>query len=218
MLMNLPPIILASQSPRRSELLRGLGLEFRIVSSDAREVHNEELTAREMSQVNAYRKARAAAKRFPDALVLAADTLVYLGTVAYGKPSSMDDARRMLEQLQGRTHQVVTGVCLIQLRTHRQRMFFESTDVTMHSLGAEEIRNYLGRINPLDKAGAYAIQEHGSIIVREISGSFSNVVGLPMERLAEELELWAGENERVTPRARAKDTRSSSGLSQSNPS
>ena len=188
--MNLPPVILASTSPRRFELLQALGVDFQTIPSTASEVHNEELTAREISQVNAYRKARAVAKKFPDALVVGADTLVYLGTTLFGKPADSDEAFRMLSQLQGRTHQVVTGVCLTQLRNHRQKIFFESTDVTFRPLEMEEIRNYLAKINPLDKAGAYAIQEHGAQIVHEVSGSFSNVVGLPVERLKAELSAW----------------------------
>jgi septum formation protein len=188
--VNLPPVILASASPRRSELLRGLGLEFQVIPSDAKEVFNEQLTAQEISQINAYRKARAVAKKFPDTLVLGADTMVYLDAKLFGKPADREDAYRMLKQLQGRTHQVVTGVCLTQLRNHRQKIFAESTDVTFRPLDTEEIKNYLAQINPLDKAGAYAIQEHGAQIVQEISGSFSNVVGLPVERLKAELLAW----------------------------
>ncbi len=101
--MNLPPVILASSSPRRSELLRKLVADFTVIPSEASELHNEQLTAMEISQLNAYRKARAVAKKFPDALVLGADTLVYLGTTLFGKPSDLDDARRMLKQLQGQT-------------------------------------------------------------------------------------------------------------------
>ncbi|MDB6016366.1 MAG: septum formation inhibitor Maf [Pedosphaera sp.] len=190
--MKPPPLILASTSPRRLELLRGLGVEFQVVPSDAVEIHNEELTAQEVSQVNAYRKARAVAKKFPDALVLGADTLVTLDTALFGKPANLEDAYRMLKQLQGKTHQVVTGVCLMQLRSHQQRIFVESTDVTFRPLEAKEIKSYLAKINPLDKAGAYAIQEHGAEIVREVSGSYSNVVGLPVERLQEALAFWMG--------------------------
>src|SRR5690242_15531284 len=127
--MNLPPIILASASPRRSELLRQLGVEFRVVPSDATELHQDHLTARELSQINAYRKARAVAKRFPDELVLGADTLVYRDVALYGKPASLEDAYRMLEELQGRTHQVVTAICLLSLRSHRQQIFFDTTRV-----------------------------------------------------------------------------------------
>ena len=161
-----------------------------MVPSDASEVHNEQLTATEVSQLNAYRKARAVAKKHPDALVLGADTLVYLGEQLMGKPADMEDAFRMLKQLQGRTHEVVTGICLIHLRGHRQKIFAESTSVRFRPLSTKQIRDYMRRTEPLDKAGAYAIQEHGDRIVEEIRGSYSNVVGLPLERLREELVSW----------------------------
>jgi septum formation protein len=188
--MNLPPLILASASPRRSELLRELAVEFRVVPSEVSELHQPELTARELSQINAYRKARAVAKKFPDALVLGADTLVYLGTALFGKPGSMEQAYQMLEQLQGRTHHVVTAICLLHLRGHRQRVFAETTAVTFRRLDAGQIQRYLVKSNPLDKAGAYAIQERGDLLVERISGSYSNVVGLPVERLRDEFNAW----------------------------
>lgn len=189
--MNLPPLILASASPRRSELLRQAGVEFRVITSDAPEVHHGELTAREIAQINAYRKARAVAKKFPDSLIVGADTLVYLETLLMGKPGSLEHAYQMLEQLQGRTHEVVTAVCLLNLRNHRQRIFTEVTNVTFRPLDAVTIRRYLTKVNPLDKAGAYAIQEEGDLIVEKIAGSYTNVVGLPMERLQSELRAWA---------------------------
>jgi septum formation protein len=190
-LKDLPPLILASASPRRVELLRQLGAEFKVVPGDVAEIHQEQLTARELSQVNAYRKARAVAKRFPDALVLAAATLVYLEAALFGKPATLEEAYQMLERLQGRTHHVVTGTCLLHLRKHRQAVFAESTAVTFRPLDAVKIRRYLNCVNPLDKAGAYAIQEEGDMIVEEIDGSYTNVVGLPVERLVAELEAWA---------------------------
>jgi septum formation protein len=188
--MSLPPLILASASPRRSELLRELGVAFQVIPSEAPEVHSEQLTAWEIAQVNAYRKARVVAKKFPDALVIGADTLVYLGTNLLGKPAGMEEAYRMLELLQGKTHEVVTAICLLNLRHHRQRQFAETTFVTFRPLDAVTIRRNLAQVNPLDKAGAYAIQEEGEMIVERISGSYTNVVGLPTERLREELESW----------------------------
>ncbi len=184
-------MILASASPRRAELLRQLSLGFKVVPADVAEIHYEQTTGRELSQVNAYRKARAVAKRFPDALVLAADTLVYLETALFGKPATLLEAFQMLERLQGRTHHVVTGICLLHLREHRQLVFAESTAVTFLPLDEVKIRRYLNHVNPLDKAGAYAIQEAGDLIVEKIVGSYTNVVGLPMERLGAELEAWA---------------------------
>jgi septum formation protein len=154
------------------------------------ELHHEQLTAHEVSAINAYRKARSVAKKFPDALVVGADTLVYLDTTLFGKPATLEDACQMLVQLQGRTHLVVTAICLLHLREHRQRVFAEKTEVTFHPLDAVKIRGYLAQVNPLDKAGAYAIQEQGEVLVERINGSYSNVVGLPVERLREELNVW----------------------------
>jgi septum formation protein len=189
--VNLPPLILASASPRRAELLRQLKLKFQVVPGDAAEILDEQLSPLELCQINAHRKARAVAKKNPDSLVLGADTLVFLGGEIMGKPARPAEAERMLTRLQGRTHQVVTGISLIHLRAYRERIFAVSTDVTFHPLDAGQIRDYLAKVNPLDKAGAYAIQEHGDKIVAEISGSYSNVVGLPLERLREEIQSWA---------------------------
>ncbi len=186
----MPPLILASASPRRAELLRGLGMDFTVITCPTEEAHHEDFTARELCLFNAYRKARAVAKLHPQALVLGADTLVYLGTTLYAKPTDMADARRMLRELSGHTHQVVTGVCLLHLAKHRCRLFAETTDVTFKALTDVQIAAYLAAIRPLDKAGAYAIQDRGDDIVERINGSFSNVVGLPVERVKHELARW----------------------------
>ena len=187
---SLPPLILASASPRRAELLRLLDLDFEVIPGRVPEVQPEHLTPAEMCQINAYRKARAIAKQAPDALVWGADTLVCLGLQVLGKPADAADAERMLAELQGREHEVITGVCLIHLRAHRQHSWAETTRVMFQPLTEAQIRTYLARINPLDKAGAYAIQEHGHLIVERLDGSFSNVVGLPVEALRLELSRW----------------------------
>ncbi len=171
-------------------MLKQLNWDFQIVPSDAREIFDKQLSPLELCQLNAHLKARAVAKKYPDALVLGADTLVFFEGEIMGKPADVAGARRMLGRLQGRTHQVVTGVSLIHLRALRERTFAASTDVTFHPLTAGEINIYLSKMNPLDKAGAYAIQEHGDTIVSEISGSFNNVVGLPIELLKEEIREW----------------------------
>lgn len=189
--MQLPPLVLASASPRRKELLQRLQLEFRIVPSESIELHERQLTARELAQLNAYRKGREVAKRFPDNLVISADTLVYLDQDLFGKPRDLSEARGMLSRLQRATHQVVTGVCLIHLRAHRQKLFAETTNVTFKALDSEQIDRYLASIDPLDKAGGYAIQQGGESLVDRISGSYTNVVGLPLERLQAELTYWA---------------------------
>jgi septum formation protein len=193
---HLPPLILASASPRRSELLRQLEMSFEVVVSEAQETLDEQMTAREAAQLNAYRKARAVAKKYPDALVLGADTLVCLETRLFGKPASFEDAYQMLESLQGRTHHVVTALCLMHLRDHRQRLVAETTRVTFRALDAVKIQRYLNKVNPMDKAGAYAIQESGDLIVESIDGSYTNVVGLPLERLRDEFKAWTAASQR----------------------
>jgi len=189
--VKLPPLILASASPRRAELLHLLAADFRVLPSTAEEVSHDHLSPLEVCQLNAHRKARVVAKKYPDALVLGADTLVFLDNEILGKPRNLKDAEKMLLSLQGRHHQVVTGVCLMHLRSHRERIFAVSTDVLFHPLTNNQIRDYLKKIHPLDKAGAYAIQDAGEFIISEISGSFSNVVGLPVEKLRAELAAWA---------------------------
>jgi len=186
----LPPLVLASASPRRAELLRLLGADFQIMPGNVAEVAHEHLSPLEICQLNAHRKAFAVAKKSPDTLVLGADTLVFLGSEVLGKPRDLAGARRMLARLQGRSHQVVTGVSLIHLRKHQERIFAASTDVLFHPLNDAQIREYTSKVNTLDKAGGYAIQECGEMLISEISGSFSNVVGLPVELLREELERW----------------------------
>jgi septum formation protein len=185
--MNLPPLILASASPRRAQLLQSAGLEFVVIPALATELEPDHLTPHECVQINAYRKARAVAKQHPDAVVLGADTEVSLDGRVFGKPATIEEAHGMLTALQGRTHEVISGVCLIHLRAHWQRLFAVSTLVAFRPLDAGQIRDYLARTQPLDKAGAYAIQEEGHLIVEALDGSFTNVVGLPMARLLEEL-------------------------------
>lgn len=188
--MKFPPLILASSSPRRAELLGYLGVEFAVIPSDAEETADAHLTPEETCLLNAYRKARAVAKKHPDRIVLGADTIVCLGTTVYGKPADLADAHRTLNELQGMAHSVITGMCLIQLCAHRERVFSESTRVSFRELSARQIDRYLASIDPMDKAGAYAIQDHGEMIVDRVNGSFTNVIGLPLGRLRAELERW----------------------------
>jgi len=168
-----------------------LGKPFDVVASNAPEFAPAQMTPVEACQLNAYHKARVIAKKFPDAIVMGADTEVSLGRKLFGKPADLHEANSMLRRLQGKTHLVITGVCLLHLRKHRQVCFAEITDVRFHKLSSEQRMSYLKSINPLDKAGGYAIQENGHMIIEAIEGSFSNVVGLPMERLAAELKRFS---------------------------
>ena len=181
----MPPmrIILASASPRRVELLRSLGLEFEIVPSDAVECDEHPVSPRDLALHNAQLKARDVAAKRPDAWVIGADTIVVLAGQVYGKPRDLEEARHMLRNLSGRSHCVVTGVCLI---AGVERSFAVETWVQFRDLAEADVERYIAAVNTLDKAGAYAIQE-GPPIVATIDGSFSNVVGMPLERLVIEL-------------------------------
>jgi len=189
--MSAPELILASASPRRSALLRQARLAFRIVPSESQELWEPQLTARELAQGNAYRKARLVAEAYAAAVVLGADTLVCLDAEIFGKPRDTADARRMLERLQGKTHMVVTGVCLMHWEAGRTRVFSECTHVSFKPLHGSRIEEYLHSINPLDKAGAYAIQGRAALFIEEIEGEYFNIVGLPI-RLVYQMVLKLG--------------------------
>ena len=190
---NLPPVILASASPRRSELLASMDIEFEVVPSHVEELIDGYDFIPDLCEANARIKADPIADLHPECLVVAADTMVYLEDTLYGKPTDLDAAHRMLTRLQGRTHQVTTGVSLVYHNEEISKSFSVITNVTFLSLDAGQISEYLAKIDPLDKAGGYAIQEHKQMIAKRVSGSVSNVVGLPVERLKEELNNLFGE-------------------------
>lgn len=173
--------ILGSGSPRRRDLLSEAGYQFTVEPSTAEELHDPSMDVRELTKFNAKLKAEEVARRFPDAVILAADTLVAIDTQILGKPSNREDALEMISILNGRTHQVMTGICLMQKNSSIHLEHCEVTDVIFKSLSKEELGEYHQLINPLDKAGAYAAQEHGEVIIEKTNGSWSNVVGLPME-------------------------------------
>jgi septum formation protein len=181
-------IILASASPRREHLLREMGLRFTVVQPAGVEELLGGAVPDVVAMQNAQRKARAVSGRHPDSVVIGADTIVVIEGKLFGKPRDREDATQMLGQLAGRQHEVVTGVCLLHRALDMELTFAETTRVWMRPLSQVQIAEYLGKINPLDKAGAYAIQEHGAGIVDHIEGSYHNVMGLPTERLAATLE------------------------------
>lgn len=192
--MKLPPLILASQSPRRVELLRQIIPEFHVAPSYATELHDLSLGTRRLCEVNAERKALSVAERYPDHLVLGADTLVFLDGDGLAKPADLDEAKTMLRRLSGRVHEVITGVCLVHQRAARMVLLAEVTHVKFLVLTDADIGEYLRRVEVLDKAGAYAVQEHGDLIIERVEGSFSNVVGLPVEAVRRVLEHWDSGN------------------------
>ncbi len=184
-----PGLILASASPRRAQLLRELVESFSVVTQPVPEVTPEFLSPAEAALVNACRKAVAVARLHPESIVLGADTVVSLDGRHFGKPSSLEEAEAMLRELQDRVHQVATGMCLVHWGRGWRRLVAETTAVTFRRLTQAEIRQYLQATNPLDKAGGYGIQDRGRTIIDSIQGSYSNVVGLPLERLKQELAV-----------------------------
>ncbi|MGZ5024407.1 MAG: Maf family protein [Chthoniobacterales bacterium] len=184
------PFILASASPRRRELLTAAGLQFEVVSLAVPESENESLSIRELTVLNCTRKAAAVARLHPRAVILGADTLVALDGEVIGKPRDFNEAAQMLRRLSGREHQVCTSV---HIRSVEKRANFSVlSHVRFHSLGEKQIRAYIERIGSLDKAGGYAAQGDGAEIIRGIRGSYTNVVGLPMDETLDVLERYFG--------------------------
>jgi septum formation protein len=183
-------LILASASPRRVDLLHSLGVEFEVIPSRAEELHDPALGATQLCSINAERKAAEVAGQHPNRTVLGADTLVTLNGEIFGKPADLKEAFAMLSSLSGRTHQVITGVCLLHLATQDREVFTVETLVTFKSLDPKTIDAYLQAVPVLDKAGAYGIQDHGEMLVERIAGSRTNVVGLPVEKLKDALRRW----------------------------
>ena len=194
-------LILASASPRRSEILRGAGVRFTVMPTDTDESVDEGMSAAERAELLAARKCRAAAERIADdpsydgsrddIFVLAADTVVECFGQTLGKPRDREDARRMLSMLSGKKHSVYTGVTFVFIdkdgRTG-EHCFYEKTDVSMYTLTEDEIDRYISSGDPMDKAGSYGIQGRFAIHIKGIQGDYNNVVGLPVARLYQELK------------------------------
>ena len=176
-------LVLASASPRRAHLLADANCRFHVAPPEIEEVAPPYLTPVETVLLNARAKAEEVAARFPEDVVLGADTLVAFTGKIFGKPSTMNDAFAMLRRLNGRTHEVFSGVWLVHRAGRRSIGTVERTRVHFHRLSEEKLHAYLARIGPLDKAGAYAAQDDHGELIKAVEGSFSNVVGLPMEKL-----------------------------------
>jgi septum formation protein len=175
-------LVLASNSPRRFELLAKAGFNFEVVLPEVLERSDAALTLRELAGWNALRKGLAVARAHSDKVVLAADTLVALQGEIIGKPRDLADAVRILRRLSGNVHEVCSSVFLGHLARGRIIRFHEVSRVRFKRLSRAVIDRYFARVNPLDKAGAYAAQGEGREIIEEIDGSHSNVIGLPMEQ------------------------------------
>lgn len=184
----MPKLVLASQSPRRQELLRSLGAEFSVVPASINENSVEGHTPVELAEGAAYAKASWVAARVAEGIVVGADTIVLLDSgEILGKPRGVSEAVVMLSRLSGTGHQVVTGVAVLDSGNGRERVFHEVTRVFFRSLSQREIEQYVATGEPLDKAGAYGIQGKGALLVERIEGCYFNVVGLPLPKLGQAL-------------------------------
>ncbi len=186
-------LILASNSPRRKELLTGIDIEYEIRTlPDIEETYTNDTPPEKVAEYLALKKTTAYLPQLKDnELLITADTVVLLNNKVYGKPMDNAEAKRMLRELSGQTHWVITGVCLTS--TKKQVAFSDTTRVTFTELSEEEIEYYVERYSPLDKAGAYGVQEWiGYVAVKHIEGSYFNVMGLPIHRVYEELKSSFG--------------------------
>lgn len=182
--------ILGSKSPRRQQLLRSLGINFDVKVKDMDETYPGELSIEEIPVYLARKKAESYIVDLKEQeLLITADTIVCYGSNVLGKPANIDEAREMLQTLSGHIHQVVSGVCLTSSK--KQTTFYAITNVEFKQLTEKEIEYYLSKFKPFDKAGAYGIQEWiGSIGIIHIEGSFYNVMGLPIQKLYEEIQKF----------------------------
>ena len=182
-------LFLASESPRRRELLQKLVGEFTVKAAKVEEVSS--IKGADPSAValhNAQLKAAAVAEEFPADWVLGADTIVVLDEKIYGKPRDIEDARRVLQEFSGRTHKVLTAVVLICKNENKKSEFVAVSTVKFRELSGQDIDLYLAQVPVLDKAGSYGIQEKGDMLVEEITGELENIIGLPVKALAEEMK------------------------------
>lgn len=183
-------IMLASASPRRRELLEQGGIPFTVIPSQAEEKITTEQPGQAVEELSYLKCSDIYEKSLGDVLVIGADTVVASEGKILGKPSSQKDAVKMLQSLQGREHEVYTGVTIMarEGNENRKKTFHEKTKVVFYPMSDEEIRSYVNTGEPMDKAGAYGIQGKSAVFIKEISGDYNNVVGLPLARLYQELK------------------------------
>ncbi|MGA7159493.1 MAG: Maf family protein [Bacteroidota bacterium] len=189
------PIILASRSPRRIQLLRQIGLSFTAQESGVDEYIADGTSPEEAVRKLSLEKADHVARRLRNGIVIGADTIVVLHGEILGKPSSKEDAVSMLSKLGGKTHTVFTGFALVDAESKKSYVDHEQTEVTFRELGKEEIKRYVESGSPMDKAGAYGIQDdYGAVFVERINGCFYTVVGFPLSKFYSALNLFLEES------------------------
>ncbi len=178
--------ILASNSPRRQELLKLVTEDFEVITSNVDEIIDDDIPFEEAVMELAFQKASGVFQNYKDRIVLGFDTLVLIDNELLGKPKDKEEAKSMLRKLSGKTHFVITGCALISKA--RSTSFYEKTRVNFNPLTEEEINTYVESLEPMDKAGAYAIQGKGSKYIHSVVGDFFTVMGLPIARLYQELK------------------------------
>lgn len=180
-------IILASKSPRRAEILQKNGVDFTVYVPDVEELTSCE-DLRELPRRNAILKAAAAADKFPSCTIIGADTVIFFENSVLGKPSDKQDAVHILKSLAGKTHEVISGCAVICRDKNIEYSFSVASEVKFRQFDENTIKKYMSEVNVLDKAGAYAIQEHGDLIIEKFSGSLDNIIGLPADELLDILK------------------------------
>ncbi len=199
--LNKYKLILGSQSPRRKELLSWLNIPFSILTADLDEISHEPYSEK-IAMDLASQKAHAVWDKLGESkehnFVIASDTIVVLNDKLYGKPKDKDDARRILMELSGQTHLVITGVCFLfkNLETNkiREHLFYDSTEVDFNEITEDLLESYIATGDSLDKAGAYGIQGPSLTFISRINGSYSNVVGFPLDKVASEMAIILGDH------------------------
>ena len=182
-------IILASNSPRRKQFLSDLGLTFTVKPANVNEEYPSQLQGKDIALYIAQQKASVFNNLNVNEIIISCDTIVWIDNEALGKPENSDDAKKMLQQLSGKTHEVISAVCIKS--NQKEKLFYDVTEVTFNTLNSLDIDYYVNTFKPFDKAGSYGIQEWiGLIGIEKINGSYTNVVGMPMEKLYNELMKW----------------------------
>ncbi len=184
-------IYLASTSPRRKELLKQKRIQFKIIEPDYHESNRQNLGPVQLVKKHAFEKGKSCVPQIKNGIILSADTIVYIDGRIVGKPRNLKNAFRILKELQNRWHRVYTGVAILEVHSGkitRKKIFSESTRVKLKSMSDEDIKRYFKKTNPMDKAGAYAIQSKRTNIIRDVKGSLTNAIGLPMETLLKKIK------------------------------
>lgn len=176
--------ILASKSPRRSELLKQIGFKHKVVDSKSEELEVSKYNPVKLVKINALKKSRIVAEGYKNEIVIAADTIVLIGNTILHKPSSLKEAKQYLKKLSGKKHSVYTGLNVINTKNGKEQFAYEKTEVYFRKLSDEEINYYVDKFKPLDKAGAYGIQDgFGCLFIDKIKGDHHNIIGLPLVKL-----------------------------------